>query len=305
MSALVKSAAGVIALSATPDGLAVDTPYDPGFVAALKAAVPASARRWDGQRKRWLIDPAHVQKLPRLIEQHYGATCTLPAELGTPQAPVTVTEVVQLAYLGACRERYDGASLSPSSVTASGYTLGNRNPKAPDVVFPESALKAWFKVSDAKPGQADLSAPDTLYSALCVAADVDEAALKAAYRRMARQTHPDVNREPDAAEQFRRVQAAYDTLRDPLKRRKYDAGLALEARSKLDRSSRTYAYVPPPQPFRAPLRCGLLLVAGERRLGRLTVTQILSWEDLTRDGRVLVSSWPADADRWTEQWVTP
>lgn len=298
MSAPVRAAAGVIALSDTPDGLAVETPFDAAFVAALKAAIPAGARRWDGQRKRWLVDPAHAQKLPRLIEQHYAVTCALPAGLGAPAAPVTVTEILQLAYLGGCRDRDDG------SVSASGYLFGNQNSKAPDLVFPESTLKAWFKVADRMPDAPTAPAP-TLYAALCVAADVDAAALKAAYRRMARQTHPDVNKEPDAAEAFRRVQAAYDVLSDPLKRRRYDAGLALEARARQPEPRRGYVYVPPPQPFRAPLRCGLLLVTGERRLGRLTVTSILSWEDLTRGGRVLVSSWPAGAERWQEQWVMP
>ncbi len=299
---------GRVSLTLTPDGLALDTPYDPAFVAALKAAIPHGARRWDGQARRWLVDPAHGQKLPTLIQQHYGVTIELPQ--GDTAAPARVTEVLQLAYLGACRERED------RSVSASGYALGNRNAKAPDLVVAEAALKAWFEgakpsaAPDAKPAP-----PASLYTVLCVPADVDAAALKAAYRRMARQTHPDVNKEPDAAELFRRVQAAYDTLSDPARRRKYDAGLALADRFAAERDpARQYGrlgragyttYTPPPEPYRAPLRCGLLLVTGVRRLGRLHVETILSWEDLTRDGRVLVSSWPTGADLWTEEWVTP
>lgn len=299
--------AGRVSLTLTPDGLAVDTPYDPAFVAALKAATPHGARRWDGQAKRWLVDPAHGQKLLALIQQHYGVTLELPQ--GDTAAPARVTEVLQLAYLGACRERED------RSVSASGYALGNRNAKAPDLVIPEAALKAWFEgvkpsaAPDAKPAP-----PASLYTVLCVPADVDATALKSAYRRMARQTHPDVNKEPDAAELFRRVQAAYETLSDPARRRKYDAGLALAdrfaaerdpARSRFDPSMLGRVYTPPPEPFRAPLRCGLLVVMGARRLGRLHVETILAWEDLTRDGRVLVSSWPADAECWREDWITP
>lgn len=52
-------------------------------------------------------------------------------------------------------------------------------------------------------------------------ADADE--LKRAYRRLARKYHPDVSKEPDAEEKFKRVQEAYDVLKDPDKRELYEA----------------------------------------------------------------------------------
>lgn len=307
MSALVKTAAGVIQITLTPDGLALDTPYDPLFVADLKSAIPHGARRWDGTRRQWLVDPVHGPRVLKLLSAHYGVALELPT--GDAAQPARVTEVLQLAYLGGCRERED------KSVSASGYALGNRNAKAPDLVFPEAVLKAWFE--GAKPGatpDAKAAPPASLYAVLCIAQDADAAALKSAYRRMARQTHPDVNKEPDAADLFRRVQDAYVMLSNPVTRRKYDAGLALAARfaaesdpkrGRFDLSMLGRVYGSG-GPFRAPLRCGLLLVTGVRRLGRLHVETILSWEDLARpDGRVLVSSWPTGAELWTEEWVTP
>lgn len=46
--------------------------------------------------------------------------------------------------------------------------------------------------------------------------------IKRAYRKLARQLHPDVNKAPDAAERFAEVQEAYDVLSDPEKRSQYD-----------------------------------------------------------------------------------
>lgn len=46
--------------------------------------------------------------------------------------------------------------------------------------------------------------------------------IKAAYRKLARTLHPDVNKAPDAAKKFAEVQEAYDVLADPEKRKLYD-----------------------------------------------------------------------------------
>jgi molecular chaperone DnaJ len=46
--------------------------------------------------------------------------------------------------------------------------------------------------------------------------------LKAAFRKMARQYHPDVNKAPDAEERFKEINEAYAVLSDPEKRAAYD-----------------------------------------------------------------------------------
>src|SRR5437879_6143780 len=63
--------------------------------------------------------------------------------------------------------------------------------------------------------------PD-LYAVLGVAPDASEDEIKRAYRQLARELHPDVNGDPHAEQRFKEVTAAYDTLSDPDRRRRYD-----------------------------------------------------------------------------------
>ena len=65
--------------------------------------------------------------------------------------------------------------------------------------------------------------PD-LYDVLGVSRDADADAIKKAYRRLARQLHPDVNPDPETQERFKEVSRAYDVLSDPQKRAAYDRG---------------------------------------------------------------------------------
>jgi curved DNA-binding protein len=60
------------------------------------------------------------------------------------------------------------------------------------------------------------------YAVLGVPKSADQAAIKAAYRKLARTLHPDVNRDPAAGERFTRVNEANAVLGDPEKRAKYD-----------------------------------------------------------------------------------
>lgn len=61
------------------------------------------------------------------------------------------------------------------------------------------------------------------YAALGVPRDADAQAIKKAYRKLARQHHPDVSGDPGAEARFKEVAEAYATLKDPEKRAAYDA----------------------------------------------------------------------------------
>lgn len=62
------------------------------------------------------------------------------------------------------------------------------------------------------------------YEALGVNRNASADEIKKAYRRLARELHPDVNPDPGAAERFKLVTHAYEVLSDPQSRASYDRG---------------------------------------------------------------------------------
>jgi molecular chaperone DnaJ len=64
--------------------------------------------------------------------------------------------------------------------------------------------------------------PRDYYEVLGVARGADDAEIKKAFRRLARELHPDVNSEPDAEERFKEAAEAYEVLSDADRRATYD-----------------------------------------------------------------------------------
>jgi curved DNA-binding protein len=76
------------------------------------------------------------------------------------------------------------------------------------------------------------------YAALGVPRDADLDAIKKAYRKLAREHHPDMSKAPGAEARFKEVAEAYATLKDPEKRAAYD---------ELGRHPAGEPFSPPPQ----------------------------------------------------------
>src|ERR671924_1178754 len=60
------------------------------------------------------------------------------------------------------------------------------------------------------------------YELLGVSRDADEGEIKRAFRRHARELHPDVSEQPDAEQRFREVVEAYEVLSNSERRELYD-----------------------------------------------------------------------------------
>ena len=91
-----------------------------------------------------------------------------------------------------------------------------------------------------------MASVDDPYSVLGVARDASAFEIRRAYRRLARQHHPDRNPQPDGPERFRALAEAYAVLIDPVDRARLDHTLTRLARR----------HVTPPAPL--PARRGML-----------------------------------------------
>lgn len=276
----------------TTDGLEVITPYDGQFLTALKRLVPASERRW--RKPAWIVHPRHESAICDMVHVYFGRFELIASNADEKTGGlvrIQETQRAEVSYIGACRQRE--GDTDPS---AFGWSGGDWN-----IVFPESVLRVFFKA-----GPATTSShlnTSTLYAILAIDQTATIETVKSAYRRAARQWHPDVNKEPDAAAMFRRISEAYQVLSDTRQRARYDAGLALEGAGDTVRDFDTIASLL--TAYRAPFTCGLIKFKGHRSLGRWIVEEILSWDDIVdNQGRVMVSSWNKLTETFQINWIS-
>ncbi|CAK7356943.1 unnamed protein product [Dovyalis caffra] len=107
---------------------------------------------------------------------------------------------------------------SSSSSSSSSFFFTGRKLASPSV------LTVKFNKTKAYNNGSGLSiyASGDYYATLGVPKSASGKEIKAAYRRLARQYHPDVNKEPGATEKFKEISAAYEVLSDDKKRALYD-----------------------------------------------------------------------------------
>jgi len=121
-------------------------------------------------------------------------------------------------------------------------------------------------------GVSRMEKPKDYYLLLGVARDASPDAIKRAFRRLAKQYHPDVSAD-SSAEAFRDLQAAYETLADAERRRRYDESLRGQPeRDSFAPLSWSFLRSPAAGDLRRPVRPGslsgeILLSCDEARAG--------------------------------------
>lgn len=267
-----------------------ESSYDPQLVENLKLQIPYQDRQWNKGERAWFVSLKHVDTLIDLVDTFLGVKARTFGDLSATTSQ-TVTQLIMLEYLGAARERPSGDTI------ASGWVNDGWN-----AIFSLKVLKDWFE--GAPPEGAPVNA-STLYGILGIPRNAVGIDIKKGYRRAARQWHPDYCREPGAADQFIKIKEAYDVLSNPQMRRRYDASLKLTADTSNVGESSKWLCDPfqSDENWRPPLRCGWVMVEAVMELGRYKVKKILSWQDIERRGKTMVSWWPKDADQFASKWV--
>lgn len=262
--------ANTVKVTAATEAYRVISPYNAKFVEELKSSIPALCRKWDANAKCWYVTYAYGDLLKTLIAANYGTDVELP----------TVTAQPDMAYRSTFQADYIA---NPKNGVASVYCDGGWYVK-----IAEKTLREWFKQEE--------NVSPTLYAVLGIVESSTPLEIKSAYKRSARQWHPDICKEPDAREMFEKIKSAYDVLSEPIARNRYNAGLALEKLTQWQHKTGKRSQ------FTPNLRCGKLTVTATRELGILSVSEILAWEDITDvSGNTMISFWSGDT--FSTVWV--
>ncbi|KAG5523296.1 hypothetical protein RHGRI_035194 [Rhododendron griersonianum] len=168
---------------------------------------------------------------------------------------------------------------SPSPSPSSSFFAGGTYPWS-HKNFPSVSSSSQFnREISAKRFRTVVMAAADYYSTLGVPRSATSKEIKAAYRRLARQYHPDVNKQPGATEKFKEISSAYEVLSDEKKRALYDRYGEAGVKSTVGGGGQAGAYTTNPfdlfETFFGPTVAGFpgMDQAGFRTTRRSTVTK--------------------------------
>lgn len=274
-------------------GIGIVSPKNYQFLDDLKRAVPSKFRAW--RRPLWVVHWAFAPQLIECIESNFGERPDLPVQWKYPNEQIKFC----VKYVGKTKQQLDDPE----------FWGPGANARADDywqLVFYEDALEHFF-LSRRQESKESKKQNNDYYDLLLLHKNADENEIKKAYRRLARQWHPDINKEPEATDMFIKVQDAYQTLSDPMKRKRYDFILGALPPPTFDFTQdlrQTVGYRDR-YGYRAPLTCGWVTCVGQwRGAAKFYATEIKDWQDIIDEqGRTLVTYFNTTSGQLVEQWV--
>lgn len=280
-----RTTAGKIVIEHKDGGIAIQSPYNADFVAALKSLVPYASRTW--AKPCWIVSTEYANTLQQLVRDYYGVIIVITESI--PGTSLIETKVFSAQYVGTCKDRPFTSGPAALALVDASWSL----------VLPESVLRAFFERNGG-------GEKESYYDILCIDQNASANDIKAAYRRMARQWHPDVCKESGAEAIFKNINEANAILSDQIRRKKYNAALKYEGdyrrddrTTKINNNHMYHQYG-----YRSPLRCGMIVCEGQYRIGKFIASAILAWSDITDDqGRTMISSWSKDGESVIIEWV--
>ena len=172
-----------------------------------------------------------------------GARCGRGSPVCTPTRRAYATGVVRFRFV--MSSQLSGPVGNSTSLMPRASARWVAAPAAP---LPRRCLRAYPARARAAGGQgqgaggggyryrAGGAMPRDPYRVLDVEMDASQAEIKLAFRQLTKRTHPDVNPSDNAAEMFRRINAAYEIVGDAERRRRFDLGNDWEVRYQILKS---------------------------------------------------------------------
>ena len=272
----------------TIQGLEFKTPYSKLTVNAIKK-LPDNLRRWDNAKKVWIVANSELPELIRICRFIIGSEPNIIGKVQTNTGQQT--KLIKVKYIGQPKDRGDGQN------TAFACDFSDKW----NIVFSEDVLKNWFECGISEIEKKTPVLFVSKYALLGIAKSANGSEIKKAYRNASKRFHPDINKDDDAADMFIEIKAAYGMLKNPLSRRRYDAGMtfAEDASKSTQNPYKPVLY----GAYRPPQRCGWIMATGKYEVGRFVVSKILKWELITENGMELVTSWDKQLNKISEEWV--
>ncbi|KAJ9179019.1 hypothetical protein P3X46_010849 [Hevea brasiliensis] len=139
-------------------------------------------------------------------------------------ASATTTTLSLVPSLGFSSPFSSSSTSSTSSLffTGSTHLWSHKNFASVSLTSPSHTSLKFRTQASTNRFRPVINASGDYYVTLGVPKSATGKEIKAAYRRLARQYHPDVNKEPGATEKFKEISAAYEVLSDDKKRALYD-----------------------------------------------------------------------------------
>lgn len=284
-------------------GIGAASNWDMQFLAWLKSmeARQGFTSMWLYHENAYKIPISLIKEAEEQLRKYYDI-------VSVAQAVPAIPTVFRVEYIGACKRRVDtrrniwGQKVTTCSTCggsglqgvtrfattcptcggsgrvttqdttesyASAWSNGNWS-----LIFPEDVLRAYFP----SPVKFD----GNFHKALLSGEDISRA-----YKQLSRQFHPDIK--GGSHDMFVKLRQAFDDLKDPRRRKRYEAGLKFAAAEPEE------AVV-----FRVPKSCGYVTVVIDQEspyddlnvTTKVVIKEILSWNDIIDEkGRVMVSSW--------------
>ncbi len=304
----------------------LDTPYSQNFVSDFKNQVPAYQRRYIPAYKKWVFDAEHLDWCKQAMRREFNeCQFTQPDQ----REHITFQTRMLVQYIGRVKDNQIARGWIANSTDYGAWLTAKYDYDKYDyewcVSFTEQTLRQWFEPfthdipipqNQPTPPTQRSSIPTNYYARLGLKPPVGPDQIKVAYRKQARQWHPDLNQDPDASQWMTAINEAYKILNDPNAQRVYDAEqiklqaaekqgalfakLAGAERAKPKESksfdNTQYGYAPP-------LRCGIITAQFELK-AHLECLSISAWDDdVNSQGQVRVATWKRGDTMFTTEFV--